>query len=288
MKKKQKKGFNLRAASIVVLVILCGACAAIPMARAQTQQDAGAATAPDRKQDQPMQATMHKAAQRSKQAVKTVADSEKEKKKKNTDARKASELKKNKKARENDKKKRQTISSGDGTPVMGESAVSATQMANLYKQRASYPAKALKKGGAGSIDAFCKIIVEEAEAEGVRADVVFAQAMLETGWLRFGGDDAISQYNFAGLGTVGDGRPGNAFPDVRTGIRAQVQHLKAYACTDELNGDLVDERFDQVRRGSAPYIEWLGQQENPDGLGWASGKDYGKKILQIIADSQSL
>ena len=99
MKKKKKKGFNWRAASIVVLVILCGACAAIPMVRAQTQQDAGAATAPDREQDQPMQATMHKAAQRSKQAVKTVADSEKEKKKKNADARQASEPKKKKRKR---------------------------------------------------------------------------------------------------------------------------------------------------------------------------------------------
>ena len=171
---------------------------------------------------------------------------------------------------------------------MGASTVTAKQMAKLYKLRAGYPAKALKKGGAGSIDAFCKIIVEEAEAEGVRAEVVFAQAMLETGWLRFGGDDAISQYNFAGLGTVGDGNPGNAFADVRTGIRAQVQHLKAYASTDPLNGELVDQRFDQVKRGSAPYIEWLGMQENPSGVGWASGKDYGKKILQIIADSQSL
>lgn len=285
---KKKKGFNWRAASIVVIVILCGVVAAIPMVRAQTQQDAGAATAPDRRQDQPMQATMHKAAQRSKQAVKTVADSEKEKKKKNAEARKASELKKNKQARVNETRKRQVITSGNGTPIMGESSVSADQMASLYKRRASYPAKALKKGGADSIEVFCDIIVEEAETEGVRADVVFAQAMLETGWLKFGGADSISQYNFAGLGTVGNGKPGNSFPDVRTGIRAQVQHLKAYATTDALTGELVDQRFDQVRRGCAPYIEWLGMQENPSGRGWAGGSEYGKKILKIIADSQSL
>ena len=56
--------------------------------------------------------------------------------------------------------------------------------------------------------------------------------------------------------------PEYRYPDVRTGIRAQVQHLKAYACEDALNQDLVDTRFDMVTRGSAPYVEWLGQQEN--------------------------
>lgn len=76
--------------------------------------------------------------------------------------------------------------------------------------------------------------------------------------------------NFAGIGTTGGGVAGVSYPDVRTGIRAQVQHLKAYACEDALNQDLVDTRFDMVTRGSAPYVEWLGQQENPNGGGWAA------------------
>ena len=91
------------------------------------------------------------------------------------------------------------------------------------------------------------------------------QAMLETGWLQFGGDAVESQYNFSGLGTTGGGVQGNSYPDVRTGIRAQVQHLKAYASTEELNENCVDSRFDMVTRGSAPYVEWLGIQENPNG-----------------------
>ena len=74
--------------------------------------------------------------------------------------------------------------------------------------------------------------------------------MLETGWLSFGGDAGIDQFNFAGLGTTGGGVKGIAFPDVRTGIRAQVQHLKAYASTDSLNQECVDERFDYVRDGA--------------------------------------
>ena len=73
------------------------------------------------------------------------------------------------------------------------------------------------------------------------------------------------------------------FRDVRTGIRAQVQHLKAYASTDSLNQECVDERFDYVTRETAPYVEWLGIQENPYGGGWAAGKDYGSKLRKILS-----
>ena len=62
------------------------------------------------------------------------------------------------------------------------------------------------------------------------------------------------QFNFAGIGTTGGGVAGVSYPDVRTGIRAQVQHLKAYACEEALNQDCVDTRFDLVARGSAPYV----------------------------------
>ena len=69
---------------------------------------------------------------------------------------------------------------------------------------------------------------------------------------------------------------------MRTGIRAQVQHLKAYACEDALNQDLVDTRFDMVTRGSAPYVEWLGIKANPYGKGWAPAADYGTSIVKMM------
>ena len=159
------------------------------------------------------------------------------------------------------------------------------QLEQLAKEHgAEYPSASLKDGGAATIDDFCTIILEEANAEGVRGEVVFEQAMLETGWLQYGGDSGISQYNFAGIGTTGGGVAGVSYPDVRTGIRAQVQHLKAYACEDALNQDLVDTRFDMVTRGSAPYVEWLGQQENPNGGGWAAGSNYGEKLRKLLSD----
>lgn len=169
--------------------------------------------------------------------------------------------------------------------IMGTTTVSLAQMTSQYNAHGSeYPSASLKEGGAETIDDFCTIILEEANAEGVRGEVVFEQAMLETGWLQYGGDSGISQYNFAGLGTTGGGVQGVSYPDVRTGIRAQVQHLKAYACDESLNQDCVDTRFNMVQRGSAPYVEWLGQQENPNGGGWAAGANYGEKLLKLLSD----
>ena len=125
---------------------------------------------------------------------------------------------------------------------------------------------------------------DEAVAEGVRPEVAFAQTMKETGFLQYGGDASIEQFNFAGLGTTGGGVPGNSYPDVRTGIRAQIQHLKAYATSDPLIQECVDDRYEYVKKGSAPYVEWLGQQENPEGTGWATGENYGYDIVGMIED----
>ena len=168
--------------------------------------------------------------------------------------------------------------------ITGKSSVTVSQMVKYYNKYSSidYPSAALTKGGAADIETFCKIIKEEADAENMKADVVFIQAMLETGYLKFGGDVKISQFNFAGLGATGNGVAGNSFKDVRTGIRAQVQHLKAYANKEALKNTCVDVRFSYVTRGSAPYVESLGIQENPNGGGWAASKNYGNDLLGLI------
>lgn len=167
--------------------------------------------------------------------------------------------------------------------IMGNSSVTAEEMKGLFQDKnQKYPSKALEKGGASTLEEFCEIIIQESALEEVRAEVVFAQAMLETGWLTFGGDAEIEQFNFSGLGATGGGVKGIYFPDVRTGIRAQVQHLKAYASSMELNQTCVDERFSYVSRESAPYVEWLGIQENPYKTGWAASAGYGDKLLILI------
>ena len=141
-------------------------------------------------------------------------------------------------------------------------------------------------GGAGTLWTFAGIVYDEAVAEGVSPELLFVQVMKETGWLQFGGDVSISQFNFGGLGATGNGNRGLSFTDVRTGLRAQVQHLRAYAdasvTTASLAHPLVDPRFGYVRKGSAAYVEHLGIQENPAGAGWATASGYGTSLAQMM------
>ncbi|HCR83799.1 MAG TPA: glucosaminidase [Lachnospiraceae bacterium] len=169
-------------------------------------------------------------------------------------------------------------------PIMGKSPVTVEQLVTYFKSSGeTYPSKELQKGGAGSIETFCQMYYDEAVAEEVRPEVAFVQTMKETGWLQYGGDASIEQFNFAGLGTTGGGVAGESFADVRTGIRAQIQHLKAYATGDALNQECVDDRYEYVTKGCAPYVEWLGQRENPGGYGWATAERYGYSIVDMIS-----
>lgn len=173
----------------------------------------------------------------------------------------------------------------EACPIMGESEITVQDMVSYFESSGNtYPSAELSKGGADTIETFCTMYYDEASAEGVRPEVAFAQTMKETGFLQYGGDAQIEQFNFAGLGTTGGGEPGISFPDVRTGIRAQIQHLKAYATEDLLNQECVDERYEYVKKGAAPYVEWLGQNENPEGLGWATDENYGYDIVKMIEE----
>ena len=178
------------------------------------------------------------------------------------------------------------------TKIMGTSQTNVAQMVRYYKANASgydtfkakYEGKydgSLAKGGARTIEQFAQIFYEEANAEGVKVEVAFTQCMKETGFLKYGGDVLPNQYNFAGIGATG-GVHGAKFKNVRTGIRAQIQHLKAYASTSSLNSACVDPRFNYVTRNAAPYVEWLGIKENPNGHGWASAKNYGYDIVGMV------
>lgn len=166
-----------------------------------------------------------------------------------------------------------------GYSIMGKSSTSVAKMVAFYTARGGeYPSDIYSEYGAPTLKDFCQIVYDEAVAEGVKAEVVFAQVCKETGFLRFGGDVEPEQCNFAGIGATGGGVAGASFPDVETGIRAQVQHLKAYACDEPLNNECVDPRFSYVKRGSAIYVEWLGIHENPTGAGWATGVNYGYSL----------
>lgn len=185
-----------------------------------------------------------------------------------------------------------TNATGGLMQIMGTSQTTVSQMVRYYNSNASgydtFKAKyngkyngVLAKGGASTINQFAQIFYEEATAEGVRAEVAFTQCMKETGFLKYGGDVLPNQYNFAGIGATGAVH-GASFSNVRMGIRAQIQHLKAYGSLDGLTNLCVDPRFNLVKRGSAQYVEWLGIKENPNGYGWATSKSYGHDIVSMV------
>lgn len=185
------------------------------------------------------------------------------------------------------------------TLITGATKTNVSQMVNYFINNGGTYDKFSKYGtqydgvlaqkGAANIEEFCQIFYEEAIAENIRPEVAFCQAMKETGFLQFGHDVKPDQCNFAGLGATGNGVAGNSFASVREGIRAQIQHLKAYATKDNLINACVDSRFNYVKRGSAPYVEWLGKKENPTGDGWATGANYGTDIvarMKVLLNTQ--
>lgn len=172
------------------------------------------------------------------------------------------------------------------TPIMGTSVASANQLNAL-----------LLDGNPQAKDYLhlAEIFLEEGKREGVRGDGAFCQSLIETGYFRFDGDVKPHQNNYAGIGATG-GVHGNSFPDPRTGIRAQVQHLKAYASTTPLVLECVDPRYKYVSKGCAPTFEQLsGKWAVPGYSGYSSldaarrARDsYGDHIVKLINRSSKM
>ena len=111
--------------------------------------------------------------------------------------------------------------------------------------------------------------------EGIRGDIAFAQSILETGFFAYGKDVFPEQNNYSGIGAVGGGAEGAYFSTPEEGVRAQIQHLKAYANKEPLVTELIDPRFHLVTRGVAPY--WVDLNNR-----WAvPGEQYGERVLDI-------
>lgn len=127
-----------------------------------------------------------------------------------------------------------------------------------------------------SVDYIARLYIREAMAEGVNHDIAFAQMCHETKFLMFGNQVNHWQHNYCGLGATDDGKRGLSFPDAATGIRAHIQHLKAYASTSPLNYRLVDPRFRYVKRGSAPTIDHLAGT-------WASDRRYAQHLRRHLS-----
>lgn len=171
-------------------------------------------------------------------------------------------------------------STTEKTAIMGKVQATASQMAAFCLSKNASP-----QLPSCTVEELARMFIEEGETEGVRGDVAFAQSLHETGYFKYGGIVTPEMNNFAGIGALNGNATGQAasFPDPRTGVRAQIQHLKAYASTEALANACVDPRFSLVVRGVAPYVEWLGAADNPQGRGWAvPGAGYGANVVKLL------
>lgn len=180
--------------------------------------------------------------------------------------------------------------------IMGESSVTVGQMVNYYQASARYPSF-YANTEAPTIYAFAQIYMEECQAEGVKAEVAFAQCMHETAYLQYTNCDVRpSQYNFAGLDTWGaqaDGTVvrGRSYSSVRQGIRAHVQRLKAWAVKGTTASSFRNPCVDRDKFtnwwvntcvGSAPFVQYLEKENNPSGYGWATDSQYTEKMMRHL------
>ena len=167
------------------------------------------------------------------------------------------------------------------TPICGSSKATAEQIA-------AYMIKVNPNTSSFAAE-LARLYIEEGQAEGIRGDIGAAQSFVETGNYTFNGSAVtLDQNNFCGMGVTANGMKGNSFATMREGVRAQIQHLKAYATEDALKQTCVDPRYKYVKKGCASFVEWLGQKENPNGYGWAAGAGYGAKILNVLAKIMSV
>ena len=123
---------------------------------------------------------------------------------------------------------------------------------------------------------------EEGMREGVRPDVAFAQALKETGFFRYGGTVTPDQNNYCGLGTTSATVKGIYFTDPKMGVRAHIQHLLAYSSTRRPSTEIVDPRYNIVRKayGANTLKKWY----DLNGRWAVPGKGYGQEILSMFRD----
>lgn len=166
------------------------------------------------------------------------------------------------------------------TRIMGETQATVAQMVSFAEKGNKSP-----RLPNCTLKELAEIFVAEGKAEGVRADVAWAQSLHETGHFKYGGIVLPEQNNYSGIGALNDNSKGDAaiFESPGIGARAQMQHLKAYASKEALVNECVDPRFSLVTRGSAEFVEWLGASDNPNGKGWAyPGKGYGASVMKLL------
>jgi len=172
-----------------------------------------------------------------------------------------------------------------GPSLMGATNLSAAQMAAWWRS-VGYSGYSVSV----PIETLAQIYVDGGRAEGVRGDLAFAQAVVETGGFRY----TAPGNNFAGMGWCDSCATGRVFPTPTDGVRAQIQHLRNYGdptsraanlahapspywyAPASLSAAVAAQNFDSFfAKGWA--LTW-----NQMGSGnWATDPNYSAKVLNV-------
>ncbi len=170
----------------------------------------------------------------------------------------------------------------DRTSVLGAPLVTKEDLQRDFDKRvgSAYPAVYAEKGAATGAD-FVNQLWQAAIDEGVRPELLYAQVMIETGNLRFGGDVLPEQCNFGGLGATGNGVRGLSFDTVLKGLRAQALHLRAYAGYEPLTVDPSKAQEVDPRYGAWILAKKANIIRKLAGT-WAMDKNYAVKLVRVM------
>jgi hypothetical protein len=148
-----------------------------------------------------------------------------------------------------------------GTPRLTAEDLAGWFEASPYRPRVTTP-----------IIDYARWFIAEGRTEGIRGDIAFAQAVLETGG--FTNTDSVEGHNFSGIGHYDNLARGWDFGTPQLGVRAQMQLLKSYAVPKpNYANELVDRRL----RGPAGCCQTWGDLTTV----WATDPTYGPKVMLL-------
>lgn len=172
------------------------------------------------------------------------------------------------------------------TPIMGKAVATAEQMAAYVLSVNPSPKLSIP------ILQLARLFLIAGEIEGVRGDLEFARSCHETGNFSFPATVTPDQKNFCGHGTTSATNKGSYFIDEFYSALVQIQHAKAYATSEPLNYECIDNRYKYVDLGCAPTMEQMGGKWAVPGYAPAkynslqeaidANDSYGHKVVKIL------
>ncbi len=160
----------------------------------------------------------------------------------------------------------------DGTPsILGPSELTVTDLRAWWTSTGRGQPSRLGI----AIGDLIALYLSEGDAEGVRGDLAFAQAVHETGYFT-NSDTALN--NYAGIAHYDGAASGSGFPDPVIGVRAQIQLLKKYA----LGNDAQLANADVAPNAGASATTWGGLAGT-----WASDTNYWTSLSTVYESMQA-